>query len=129
MDAWYDLLDGISVPVHKIDVPMGSPEPYVWIYPESGTGADNKRSRVDDAVVVVQVVTRFNASINQEVVEEIDEEIEALVKPTASSTGLSVSDYQVHQVKKDSVNYITEEDGTDKIYSKVSRYLHRINKS
>lgn len=130
MDAWFDLLDGnISVPVHKIDVPMGASEPYVWIYPESGTGADNKRSKVDEVVVVVQVVTRFNAAINQEPVEEIDEAVEALVRPSSTSTGLSVSGYQVHQVSRDGFNYITEEDGTDKIYSKVSRYIHRINKS
>jgi hypothetical protein len=130
MDAWFELLDGnISVPVHKIDVPMEESGPYVWIYPESGTGQDNKRSKVDEVVIVVHVVTRFSAMINQEQVEEIDEAVEALAKPTATSTGLNVTGYQVHQVSRDGFNYITEQDGTDKIYSKVSRYVHRINKS
>jgi hypothetical protein len=130
MDAWIELLDGnINVPVHKIDAPMEESGPYVWIYPESGTGMDNKRSKVDEVVIVVHVVTRFNAAINQDQVEEIDEAIEALIKPTANSCGLSNVGYQVHNVSRDGFNYITEQDGTDKIYSKVSRYVHRINKS
>ena len=128
IDAWFDLLE-LSVPVYKIDVPLGAAEPYVWIYPESGNGNDNKTSLADEVVVVVQVVSRFNANINSDVVESISEEIEALVKPTASSHGISATGIQVLNVRLDSYSYVSEQDGTEKIYSKIMRYANRINKS
>ena len=130
MDSWYDLINGISVPVYKIDVPETETGNYVIIRPESGTGQNNKRSLADDVVIITDVVTVFNNNANGETAEDIDAEVFDLVLPTPQGHGLTEpSGMQILNVKRETFNYLQEQDGTRVYHRKISRYVHRIHQT
>lgn len=127
LTAWYDLLSGLNV--HKIDVPEDETENYVWIYIESGSSSNLKTVKVDEVIVVCQIVTFHQNNIDQTACEALDAQVENLVLPLAWAQSLSVSGMQVLNVERESFDYVQEEDSNGKIYRKVSRYKHTINQS
>lgn len=129
MDAWYNLIENISVPVYRIDVPEDEKGDYVILRPESGTGQNNKRSINDDVVIITDVVTRFVNNVDGSVAEAIDKEIFDLVLPNPQGHGLSdPSGMQILNVKRENFDYLEEFD-VQKYYRKVSRYVHRIHQT
>jgi hypothetical protein len=127
LTAWHDLLSGLNV--HKIDVPEDETENYVWIYIESGSSSNLKTVKVDEVIVVCQIVTFHQNNIDQTACEALDAQVENLVLPLAWAQSLSVSGMQVLNVERESFDYVQEEDSNGKIYRKVSRYKHTINQS
>lgn len=128
VQAWYNALSS-TVNVHVIDVPEDETSDYVWIYPESGSGNNLKGAKVDEVVMICQVVTFHQNNINQTECERIDGLVEGIILPTAWAQVLTASGMQVLNVEREGFDYITEEDQNGKIYRKVSRYKHRIHQS
>lgn len=139
LDSWFDLLDGNitysgkTVKVYKEDTPEDldeSPtqsEHYILLMAEGEIDQSNKRSFVNDTVVIVDIVTRFNNNINRSVVDNIDGQIGALILTAPFQDGLSSqSGMQILNVKRESANYLHESDNIKKYYRKISRYNSRI---
>lgn len=128
VQAWYNALSP-TVNVHVIDVPEEETSNYVLIYPESGTGNNLKGAKVDEVVIICQVVTFHQNNIDQSACEALDGLVEGIILPTAWSQVLTASGMQVLNVERESFDYVQEEDQNGKIYRKVSRYKHRIHQS
>ena len=138
LDAWHALLSGSlsysgkSVMVFKEDAPIdfGSAaisEHYVLLRAEGESDQSNKRSFVNDTVVIVDIVTKHTININRSVVENIDGQITALALTAPFRTGLSAqAGMQILNVTRETSNYLAESNNTEKTYRKVSRYNSRI---
>lgn len=139
LDSWFDLLDGNitysgkTVKVYKEDTPEDldetatQSEHYILLMAEGETDQSNKRSFVNDTVVLVDIVTKFNNNVNRTVVDNIDGQIGALILTAPYQTGLGTqSGMQILNVKRESANYLHEGDNIKKYYRKVSRYNSRI---
>ena len=137
-NSWYALLNdqitysGKTVKGYKEDAPEDtdtSPtvsEHYYIIRVEGETDQSNKKSFVNDTVVIVDIVTKFENNVNRAVVDNIAGQIDALVLPT-QQTGLAAqSGMQILNVKRETTNYLREGDNINNYYRKVSRYNHRL---
>jgi hypothetical protein len=129
VDAWYELLD-ISVPVYRVSAPEREKGNYVILRAESETGQNNKQYFNTDCVVIVDIITRFHNAIDTSVVDSIDGEISSLILTTPGRHNLSeASGLQILNVKKETANYLEEDDGKNRYYRKISRYTHRVHET
>lgn len=129
MDSWQELIDGvISVPVFKEgSVPEEIEENYVELRAESENEDDTKHSFDSDNIVITDIVTMFNVSVDRSVCESIDNEIKTRVRPTTQSHGLmDQSGIQILAVYPETTNYVEEYDSGKKYYRKIVRYRCRI---
>lgn len=124
--AWFTALDGqISVPVYKEMAPQSETGNYVIIRPESQTTTKNKGGFFSTVVIICEIVTVHNTTVNTKTVNDIDSEITAIILPTPSTNGL-ITDCKVSTINLQTANYLLED--ADKLYySKISRYEHLIN--
>jgi len=128
--AWYNLINGVSgIPnAYKESVDTGEAGNYVLIRAEGQTTEKNKGLFQTVAVIIIEIVTVFEIQINRATVDEIDEVITELVFPSPSTHGLGeLTNHHISSVKLQSSVYNSEDDGTRKYYSKISRYEHIIN--
>jgi len=128
MDSWASLIDGvISVPVYKEGSVPESAHNYVELRAESEAEDDTKHSFRNDAVVITDIVTRFQVAIDRSVADRIDGEIKALVRPNPASHGLSPqTGMQILNVIPSDASYFDEVESGTKYYRKIVRYTHRI---
>lgn len=130
LNSFMALLEGISVPVYRIDAPLSETGNYVIVRPESGTGNNNKRSINDNVIVITDITTVFENNVDGSVVEGIDDEIFSRLMPTPQSHSLTdPSGEQILNVTRESFNYLPETDGVKNYYRKVSRYSIQINQT
>lgn len=130
MNSWYTKLNNvISVPVYKEgSVDQDYDGNYVELRAEGETQDDTKQSFRSDAVVVVDIVTRFKVATNRSVCEAIDGEIKALVKPTPGSVGLTQqTGMQIQHLYPQTSSYFEENESGIRYYRKIVRWSHRIN--
>ena len=130
MNSWYTKLNNvISVPVYKEgSVDQDYDGNYVELRAEGEVNDDTKQSFRSDAVVVVDIVTRFKVATNRGVCEAIDNEIKQLVKPSPGSVGLSQqSGMQIQHVYPQTSSYFEENESGTRYYRKIVRWTHRIN--
>ena len=130
MNSWYTKLNNvISVPVYKEgSVDQDYDGNYVELRAEGEVNDDTKQSFRSDAVVVVDIVTRFKHATNRSVCEQIDNEIKQLVKPSPGSVGLSQqSGMQIQHVYPQTSSYFEENEKGIRYYRKIVRWTHRIN--
>ncbi len=129
MDSWQELIDStISVPVYKEgSVPEDEKRNYVELIAEGETEDDTKQSFRCDAVVITDIVTRFNVAIDRSVCERIDGEIKALIKSSPGIHGLiDQPGIQILDVKPETTTYFEEYESGTKYYRKIVRYTHKI---
>ncbi len=129
LDSWQELIDGvISVSVYKEgSVPEDEEGNYVELRAESESENDTKQSFRNDSIIITDIVTRFNVSIDRSVAEGIDGEIKALIKSSPGVHNLSAqSGMQILSVVPETTSYLEEYDTTKKYYRKIVRYTHRI---
>ena len=128
---WFNLLDGvISVPVYKETVLPSETGNYVVIRTEGQTTTKNHSGFFTNAVIIVEVVTKFNQAVDTSVCDEIDNEITELVFPTPNTFGIgNTANHQITDINLQSASYLSEDDGTKKYYTKISRYEHSINQN
>jgi len=132
IESWYELLEGqLSYNSLPVNVYMGDPDNdeeshYVMITAESETDDSNKHSFITRPVVVIDIVTIHDVSINRTIVEDIDGQIRGLLFPTRKCALPALADLQITNVVAEGGSYLPEDDGTKRIYRKVTRFIHRI---
>lgn len=128
---WFNLLDGvISVPVYKETVLPSENGNYVVIRAEGQTTTKNHSGFFTNAVIIVEVVTKFSQAVDTSVCDDIDNEITELVFPTPNTFGIgNTTNHQITDINLQSASYLSEDDGTKKYYTKISRYEHSINQN
>lgn len=130
MNSWYAKLNNvISVPVYKEgSVDQDYVGNYVELRAEGEVQDDTKQSFRSDAVVIVDIVTKFKVATNRSICEQIDNEIKQLVKPSPGSVGLSQqSGMQIQRLDPQTSSYFEEVEDGIKYYRKIVRWSHRIN--
>ena len=132
VESWFSLLDG-NLTYNSIDVNVYMEDPdndeenhHVLIRAESETDDSNKHSFITRPVIVIDIITYHPVSINRAVVDNIDDQIRGLVFPTRKHDLPPLQDLQITNVIPEGGSYLTEDDGTKRIYRKTTRYTHRI---
>jgi hypothetical protein len=133
LTAYYNLLNGnliynsVTVDVYKIDVPEGQKRHFVLLNVEGETYDGNKRSFADTTVILVDIVTMFKNNVDSSVADNIDDQIGSYLLTAPATSGLTnPTDTQILNVTRQTAAYLTEDDGVDKYYRKVSRYTQRV---
>ena len=127
--AWYNLLNGnVGVDVYKEDAPEKPDDHFVLIRAEGGSSANTKQSFADETIIITDIVTVFENNIDRSVAESIDNTICGLILPTRQSGLTNPSSVQIQNVKREDFGYLTEE-GTKKIYRKISRWAHYVHQT
>lgn len=129
-EAYYSLLDGnvtvgsYTFPVYRTNADISESSHYILLRKEGSTDEWNKSYFPKRFVLVAEIVTVFGEIINDKLVDDADEVMYALVitSPTENSLGLDGV-----QVIRGTVNYLDEDNGSNKIYRKISRFINQIN--
>lgn len=124
--AYYDLLNGISVDVYKEQAPTDIATDFVLIRAESqSTPEKNNSAFFTSVIVIVEIVTFFNTSINSKTLNDIDEEINNLIFPSENSFGITLTNHQINDIRLQSSSYLPE----DGVYRKILRYENIVNQN
>jgi hypothetical protein len=130
--AWDSLLSGnvtvlaYTFPIARTNVDLDTTSHYILLRKESGSNNLNKSSAFRTFTLVVEIVTKFGVIINDKLVDDADEIIRGLVF-TNRQNNLGVDG--LIDVDPGNPIYLDEDDGTLKIYRKITRFLHRTNKN
>lgn len=120
--------NGAPVNVYNVAVDSGDKFHYILIRPESESDGSNKSSFVTNPVVVIDIVTVHDGSIDASVVESIDDQIRQLLFPTRNAIGIEIdADFQLLNVIARNSTYLDGFDGTRHEYRKVTRFENRVN--
>jgi hypothetical protein len=126
--AYYDALNGnISVDVFKEDVPKNYSNHHVLIRVESESDRSHSSGFVTHPVVITEAVGVFKSSIDPDVVDDIDNEIRQILLPDVGSRTFTVDGIQISNIKPQSSHFISEDDGSKRYYSKITRWTQRIS--
>lgn len=132
VESWLSLLDGQlnynsrTVNVYPEDPDNDEEYHYVLIRAESETDDSNKHSFITRPVVVIDIVTIHDVSVNRTVVDDIDDQIRGLLFPTRKHDLPALTGLQITNVIPEGGTYLTEDDGTKRVYRKITRFIHRI---
>jgi hypothetical protein len=130
--AWYDLLNGnvtvnaVAIPVSRTNVDIDEEASFILLRKESGGDQKNKSSAFRTFTLIVEIVTQFGVIINDKKVDDIDEQIRGLVW-NGRQNNLGVDG--LIDIDPGNPIYLDEDDGTLKIYRKITRFFHRTNKN
>lgn len=131
-EAWYNLLNGsvtvsgYTFPVDRTNADIDEDVHYILIKKESGADDKNKSSAFRTFTLRVEVVTKFGVIINDKLVDDADEVIRGLVF-SGRQNNLGVDG--LIDVDPGTPIYLDEDDGTQKIYRKITRFFHRTSKN
>lgn len=125
--AYYDLLNGISVEVYKEDVPKSEHSHHVVIRVESETDDSNRKGFINYPVVVTEVVGVFDSSVDPDEVEDIDQEIRNILLPSSGAIAISASGLGINMIRCLDSHYTSEDDGRKRYYSKITRWQQRVS--
>ncbi len=130
-EAVYDLISGISADVFIHQATENPSDPYVIIRPESGSGSPKNHSAFFSSfVIAVEVVKRFDVTVNSIEVNQLAGEISELLMPTPNSFGITTTaNHQVTDISLQSSNTITDIDGDTKYITRIDRYEFLINQT
>jgi hypothetical protein len=132
IESWFSLLNGnlsynsIPVNVYPEDPDNNDTNHHVLIRAESETDDSNKHSFITRPVIVIDIITFHDVSINRTIVDNIDEQIRELVFPTRKCALPPLNGLQITNVIPEGGSYLTEDDGTKRVYRKTTRFIHRI---
>lgn len=132
VDAWFDLLDGnltynsTAVNVYKEDPANDEDYHHVLIRAESETDDSNKQLFVTVPVVIIDIITLHSVSIKRSIVDDIDDQIRELIFPSRRHGLTNPAGLQIVSVKPANSLYLPDDDGTKRIYRKITRYSHSI---
>lgn len=110
----------------KEDVPRGTRN-HILLRVESETDDSNKSEFVTNPVIVVEVCGVFDNSIDPDVVDDADSEVRQLLKPLINSTIAADSQIRLNLVRPESSTYLSEDDGTQRFYRKLTRWSNRVS--
>jgi hypothetical protein len=117
--AYYQCLNGNityngqEVNVYNVGVDASDKFHYIHLRPESESDASNKSSFVTSPVVVMDIVTVHDGSIDASVVENIDDQVRQLIFTARNTVGIVVNDdFQLLNVIAQNSSYLDGFDGT-----------------
>ena len=127
--AWYNILSGnVNVdgvlPVYRTNAPIGETGNYILLRKESGSFSWNKAAFFRSFVLIVEIVTRHSIIIDDKLVDDIDTILRGLAINSPTSNNLNVTG--LVQVDPGSPVYLDEDDGTNKYYRKITRFIHQV---
>lgn len=129
--AWYSVLSGqvtvgsYTFPIYRTNAPIGENGHYVLLRKESGSPEWNKTGSFRRFTLIVEVVTRFQVVINDKLVDDADEIIKGLVFTSPQQNNLGVTG--LLKVDYGTPIWLDEDNGSTKIYRKITRFNHQIN--
>jgi hypothetical protein len=129
LKAWFEMLDGVvSKPVYRTDADSAETGHYFLIRIESNTTRNTNSSFVNNPVVIIEAITRFENKIDDAVACDMMIEVDQLIFPDPSRNGLPVqTGMQVVKVTKQTETVLAEDNGSfPKINRIVARYLHTV---
>lgn len=126
LTAWYQLLNGnLSVGVFRGDAYSSSGD-YVLIRFESEANAKNRASFVTSPVVVVEIVTKHDAYVNDSIAHDIHGDILTLVYDDPKTHNIVTPSFQVVTVEYGGVTELYEDDGNVRLHRLITRFNHRV---
>jgi hypothetical protein len=135
INSWQALLEGNltyggrEVNVYKEDASNDEDFHHVELKAESETDASNKTGFVTNPVVIVEIITVHQVSVQRSVVDDIDDQIRELLFPTRKCALPALTDLQITNVSAQGSTYLNDSDGTKKYYRKSTRFIHRITQT
>lgn len=119
--------NGQDVNVYNVAVSANERYHYIHLRPESESDQSNKAVFVTNPIIVVDIYTVHEGSIDAGVVEDIDNQVRQLLFPTRNTTGLNVTGFQVTIIKMENSTYLDGFNGSRHEYRKVTRFFNRLN--
>lgn len=128
LTAWFTLLNGqTSVPVYRTDAPPEEEGNYILLRVESETDNSNNQKFVTNPVIITEVITKFNARIDDGLAPEIDDEIGTLLKSNSATHNLPAQPgIQITDVRRENSTTLNEDDGTFRYNRIITRNIHRV---
>lgn len=133
LNAWFDLLNGnlslnsTNIPVFRTDADSGWVGDYVLLRMESSTDRRNNSQNVTNPILITDVVTKYDAMINDADVFDIDSQIGQLLSSNAATHNLPAqSGIQIVSVIRQGQTVLAEDDGTFRYNRLITRNAHRV---
>lgn len=130
LNSYFALLNGsVSVPVYIDSVPDDEDGNYIELRVESESEVDlNDKSWLKEVIVIADIVTVFDTMVNPDIANGIDNEIGVLLctTPFSGHNLTAQTGMQINRLQIDDATYLQEDDGTKKIYRKITRYNNLI---
>lgn len=122
--AYYDLLENV-IPdgVFKDAVHLDRSEDYILIRAESMTIDPNKHLFQTIPVVIIEIVTFFDTTINAKRCNELDEDINELIFTDTNTHAISIPNHHISTVRIQTSSDLPE----DGVYRRIIRYENLIN--
>lgn len=127
--AYYDLLNGISVEVYKDDAPKGIGESHVIVSVESEPDDSTRKGFTSYPIVITEIVGIFLNSVDPDVVDDIETEIQNILLPTNGAIAVQASGIGINLIRKLDSQYISEDDGKKRYLRKIIRWQQRVTNS
>ncbi len=134
-DAWFTLLNReVSYGGNPVNVYPGDPanddyNHHIVIRAESSSDESNKSTFVTNAVIVLDIVTVHETSINKSIVNDIKGQVSQLIFPTRKPALPALTNLQVTNISLTNTSYLEEDDGTRKYHRCEMRFSHRITQT
>lgn len=127
--AWWQLLNGISLPVYKDSVPINQITNFVLIRAEGSTDTGITNSGFFRSAIIVVEINCQNPTIGNSVTAyQVAQEIQDRILLGPNSFGISnLTNHQITQITLQSEDEIYEDDGSEKIFRVIKRYEHFLN--
>lgn len=127
LKAFFELLNGISVPVYRTDAPPDQEGHYVLLRLESSTDDTNNARHVSNVVVITEVVTRHSIRVDDSIAPGIDDEIAQRLFSRTGVNNLPVqTGIQISDVRRVNATYINEDDGSQRWHRLITRNVCRV---
>jgi hypothetical protein len=128
--AWYNVLSGNvtvgsdTLPIYRTNAPIGETGNFVLLRKEGGSFNWNKAAFFRSHVLIVEIVTKHSVIIDDKLVDDIDDIIRGLAMTSPLTNNLGVSG--LIKVDPGSPTYLDEDNGSVKIYRKITRFVHQV---
>lgn len=132
LTAYYDLLNGNitysgdPVNVYVNGVSSTERSHYIQLRMESEFNDSNKPYFVTEPVVIADICTFHDGSIDASVVEDIDNQMRQLMFPTRKGIIIDTTDYRILNIKIENSSYLEGYDGSRHEHRKITRFNNRI---
>lgn len=119
--------NGQAVNVYRVGVESDERFHYIQLRAESENDQSDKTKFVTNPVVVIDIYTVHEGSIDESVVQDIDNQVRQLLFPTRTTTGLIVTGFQVTITRMENSTYLDGFNGVRHEYRKITRFFNRLN--
>ena len=129
--AWYSQIkNNVTPTVYKDAVPLNINTNYILIRSEGlSTNELNNSAFFTNAIIVLEIVTKFANIGNSKIAYDTLNEINAIMLPTPNTNPIIIANHQVMQITVQSETEIYEDDGAEKLFRLIVRYEHILNQN